>query len=77
MDPESEASSMQAQNNAFSTKDNVEEEDSIKQVTAVVKKAQVGGYQSLYANGFTAFDQIQKDVVDDVISDEDTNAIVD
>jgi hypothetical protein len=44
MDPESEASSMQAQNTAFSTKDNVEEEESIKQVTAVVKKAQVGGY---------------------------------
>jgi hypothetical protein len=30
MDPESEASYMQAQNIAFSTKDNVEEEESIK-----------------------------------------------
>lgn len=39
--------------------------------TAIGKEKKEGVYQSLFLNGFTAFDQFQRDMVDDILSDDE------
>lgn len=57
---------MQPQNMAGSTWD-----VRSQQAEATGEEKEEGVYQSLYMNGFTAFDQLQRDMVGDILSDDE------
>ena len=42
-----------------------------QQSVAAGDEKEEGVYQSLYMNGFTAFDQLQRDMVVDILSDDE------
>lgn len=57
---------MQPQNMLGSTWD-----ERSQQAEATGEENKEGVYQSLYMNGFSAFDQLQRDMVGDIVSDDE------